>query len=166
MYNNFCNKKQGSHLSVLSRFLPSGKEAAVVSRPIPYSPGSYGGFFLITFNCSLPQIHSGNSLISLPPAHTWPDNHPEAPADCHRWACNCSVAWSCSEWLGENSLPNEAAQGVASPLLRPVCVGLSRQLCDLAYISMLLSHTHNNCYLLCQRQKKRPFLKVWWGWDQ
>lgn len=47
MYNNFCNKKQGSHLSVLSRFLPSGKEAAVASRPIPYSPGSYGGFFFL-----------------------------------------------------------------------------------------------------------------------
>lgn len=120
-------------------------------------PEATGDFFLITFNCSLPQIHSGNNLISLPPAHTWPDNHPEAPADCHRWACNCSVAWSCLEWLGENSLPNEAAQDVASPLLRPVCVGLSRQLCDLAYIDMLLSHTHNNHYLLCQRQKKGLF---------
>lgn len=118
-----------------------------------------GDFFLITFNCSLPQIHSGNSLISLPPAHTWPDNHPEAPADCHRWACNCSVAWPCSEWLGENSLPNEAAQGVASPLLRPVCVGLSRQLCDLAYIGMLLSHTHTQQSSAVSEAEKKAFFK-------
>lgn len=123
-------------------------------------PEATGDFFFITFNCSLPQIHSGNSLISLPPAHTWPDNHPEAPADCHRWACNCSVAWSCSEWLGENSLPNEAAQGVASPLLRPVCVGPEQTAvrpCIHRYAAV--THTHNNCYLLCRRQKKRPFFK-------
>lgn len=65
------------------------------------------------------------------------------------------MAWSCSEWLGENSPSNEAAQGVASLLLRTVCVCLRRQLCNLAYIGMLLSHTYNNRYLLCQRQGEK-----------
>lgn len=73
----------------------------------------------------LPLIRSGSSLISLPPAHTWPSCPPQAPAVCHRWACNCSVAWSCSEWLEESSLANEAAQRVSSPLLGYVCVCVS-----------------------------------------
>lgn len=32
------------------------------------------------------------------------------------------MAWSCSEWLEERRLANEAAQCVASPLLRNICV--------------------------------------------
>ncbi len=35
------------------------------------------------------------------------------------------MARSCSEWLGESSLANEAAQRVSSSLLRNVCVCVS-----------------------------------------
>lgn len=37
------------------------------------------------------------------------------------------MAWSCSEWLEESSLANEAAHCVASALLRNVCVCVRSQ---------------------------------------
>lgn len=55
---------------------------------------------------------------------------------------------------GENSLSNEAAQGVASLLLRSVCVCLCRPLVQPSIHGMLLSHTHNNRFMLSEEEKK------------
>lgn len=64
------------------------------------------------------------------------------------------MAWSCSEWLEERSLANEAAQCDASPLLRNICVCVSMHEqaggCGATYIwyGVIIQHS---CLLLRQR---------------
>lgn len=121
---------------------------------IPYFVQVEAGGHFSDYVQNLLNSDSGNSLISLPPAHIWPSRHPQAPAVCHRWACNCSVAWSCSEWLGESSLTNEASQCDASPLLRNICVCVCMQVCGTTYIwyAAIIQHS---CLLHRQRREER-----------
>lgn len=63
----------------------------------------------------------------------------------HRWACNCSVAWSCSSWLRER----------AALLMRmlPTLQCVSRWVCAITH----LVHCCNlsRWLLVCQKQAKR-----------
>lgn len=96
------------------------------------------------------------SLV-CPPVHTWASLQPSAPAVYHRWACNCSVAWSCSERLEESRLANEATRCVASPLLREyvpmrVCVCVREPAGVIRHIHLVCCYTTQ---LLANRRKKK-----------
>lgn len=68
------------------------------------------------------------------------------------------MAWSCSEWLGESSLANEASQCDASPLLRNICVCVCMQVCGTTYIwyAAIIQHS---CLLQRQRREKKKVKK-------